>query len=96
MFPPLAPAPYLIGWTDGACGCWVKSKSFIRSPSAAGSSRTKGRGSGRPSRLGIEALAAEEHVLDELEIGVVAQHLVVDRCPAFTQGLIVMAGTRKP
>ena len=62
----------------GDAGCFVKSKSFDRSPRIETFSRTSGRGSGRPSVRRVEALAAEEVVFDELVVRVEAQRLMVD------------------
>jgi hypothetical protein len=61
----------------GGLGFWLKSKSLARLPRPGAFSRTSGRGSGRPRWWGRCALV-EEAVLDELEVGVLAQDLVVD------------------
>ena len=66
------------GRSSGGRGLWVKSKSFARSPRIGTFSRTVGRGSGRPSVRGSSRCAAEEVVLDELEVRVEAERLVVD------------------
>ena len=70
------------GWTGsnhGApVGCWLKLKSRTRSAEQRARLAHVGRGSGRPSVLRVEPLPAEEVVLDELVVGVVAEDLVVD------------------
>ena len=42
-----------VGRSTGALGFWLKSKSAAMFPSSGSSSRTSGRGSGRPSVLGF-------------------------------------------
>ena len=70
--------------SDAAAGCsgrrgfCAKSKSLREVAEDLRVLPHVGRGSGRPSVVGFEPLAAEEVVLDELQVRVGAQHLVVD------------------
>ena len=43
----------LVGSRTGVRGAWLKSKSWTMLPRIFSSSRTSGRGSGRPSVLGL-------------------------------------------
>ena len=64
-------------WT-GARGGWLKSKSLARSAQARGFFAHVGPFVGPPVGRRVQATGRQEIVLDELQIGVVAQLLMVD------------------